>query len=676
MTNGSLDIFGLSLKAENLVANQALKTNSDKQLVSTQLNISDVVNLQAALDSGIQNPNPSNFISDGVEVTNGNVLKTNTIEPTTTFQEIGVNGSMSLITGETLTSDTVVCNNLSSNSEIGEIILAGVNLNASGQEITANVVDTQTTTTAVLTGGINPGITIDSSLLLQGTKDINNIRSMSLTATQYISRIEDMGTPAGQYYVIPDNTTWIIVGQITLEYGIEFGINCSLRGIDFSAQITFDETNRDCDIKAVDNNFYLSQLTIVAGGGRFTGNTASVRGLLNATNYDVLAPAPIYARDKRFKVTDVNILRPFKIGTIEGFETLNITNNSFNGGGGLAGQATSYYTNEGISMSDGLSVEFNNNKVVLMLGAQQASTLKMLNMKARVSSLLGFDAVTIMGNVFHPRNSETGIDFDADSRTQLGNISGNVFIRTGGTSPLINYTDQTTFDNYNPLSIGNYSITANAGVVDGEPNLKCGVTGSQSISSATATLLEPADNASVEVMDVSSRFAIQLDLTGVTVAFVANERITDTASGNTALILAVDAEAGGNQSVYITDMSGKFDPTPTTFTSATGSATGGSLRWIYRYCEKDPRKLVITATFSVLVVNKKNKQYFVAPSLNGAVDSLCEVSNYVSDAVGSGGKTISLVCSKRYEEGDKEQFYFRTADASTGNIEKGIIIIK
>jgi len=224
------------------------------------------------------------------------------------------------------------------------------------------------------------------------------------------------------------------------------------------------------------------------------------------------------------------------------------------------------------------------------------------------------------------------------------------------------------------LSIGNYSITANAGVVDGEPNLKCGVTGSQSISSATATLLEPADNASVEVMDVSSRFAIQLDLTGVTVAFVANERITDTASGNTALILAVDAEAGGNQSVYITDMSGKFDPTPTTFTSATGSATGGSLRWIYRYCEKDPRKLVITATFSVLVVKKK--QYFVAPSLNGAVDSLCEVSNYVSDAVGSGGKTISLVCSKRYEEGDKEQFYFRTADASTGNIEKGIIIIK
>ncbi len=190
---------------------------------------------------------------------------------------------------------------------------------------------------------------------------------MTMTSTQCISRVEDMGTPVGNYYAIPDNTTWIILGQITLEYGIQFGANCSLRGIDFSAQITFDETSRDCDIKVVDNNFYLSQLTIIGGGGRFTGTPASVRGLLNATNYDVASPAPFYGRNKRFKATDCNIIRPFKIGTVEGFGTLNVTNNFFNGGGGLAGQATSYYTNEGLSVSDGLSLELNNNKMVLML---------------------------------------------------------------------------------------------------------------------------------------------------------------------------------------------------------------------------------------------------------------------------------------------------------------------
>jgi hypothetical protein len=516
-----------------------------------------------------------------------------------------------------------------------------------------------------------PEIKITDNLDLQ-TNDINNIGSMTITSTQYLSKVSDFGTPVGNYYIIPDNTTWVILGQITLQYGIEFGVNCSLRGIDFSAQITFDETSRDCDIKAVDNNFYLSQITIVNGGGRFTGNPASVRGLLNAQNYNVGAPAPFYARNKRFKLTDVNILRPFKIGTIEGFGTLNITNNFFNGGGGLASQASNYYTNEGISISDGLSLEFNNNKVVLMAGAQQASTLKMLNMKARVSSLLGINACTITGNIFHPRNAETGIDFDADSRTQLGNISGNVFIRTGGTAPLINYTDQPTFDNYNPLSIENYSINANTGVTDSEPNLKCGITESKTISSATATLLEPFDNADVKAINVSARFGIQLDLTGVSVAFVANERITDTASGNTALILAVDAEAGGLQSVYITDMSGDFSSTPSTFTSATGSATGGALRWIFRYSEKDPRKLVLSATFSVSVGS--NKEYFIAPSMNGVADTLCEVGG-VSTNTGA-GSTLTCVCSKKYEEGDKEQFFFRTTDASAGNIEKGIIVIK
>jgi hypothetical protein len=865
VTNGTLDIYGFSLKAENLDANLPVKTSATKKLISSKLNISDVNNLQAELDSSIQNPNQNNLVSDGVEITNGNVLKTDTIERTTGGIGSGVTFNSDLLTANSIISTGVIngrivaperissviptdpiaidSNFICSNTDItgvnnleatttktdnlqtvdgtstiqlnnsivstdrsfitntgevrafssrfdnissgtgtlnpvimgssfdmgtnditnagivnatsidatrmfntlgtnvlfqddiemksndilgvGNLNVSSINGHSSTGDITMNgndIILAGNVQTATLTTSGGSAITVNNNLSLgfnnitsarnitlqgnlgqnveqsffqsgtgtfkinkdvgttilknEGTEtltfaidqlntdkqvqllntgdmlirdynldmnqnDINNIRSMTISGTQYISRIEDMGAPVGNYYVIPDNTTWIILGQITLTYGIEFGVNSSLRGIDFSSEITFDETNNDCDIKAVDNNFYLSQLTIVNGGGRNTGNPASIRGLLNATNYNLGAPAPFYGRNKRFKITDCNILRPFKIGTIEGFGTLNVTNNFFNGGGGLAGQATSYYTNEGLSVSDGLSLEFNNNKMVLMLGAQQVSTLKLLNMKARVSSLLGFNACTITGNIFHPRNSETGIDFDADSRTALGNISGNVFIRTGGSSPLINYTDQTIYDNYNPLSIENYSINANTGVVNSEINL-------------------------------SSRFGIQLDLTGVSVAFVANERITDTSSGNTALILAVDAEAGGNQSVYITDMSGKFDLTPTTFTSATGSATGGTLRYIFRYSEKDPRKLVLNATFSVSVGS--NKEYFISPSMNGIADSLCEVGG-VSTNTGAGA-TLTVVCAKKYEQGDKEQFFFRTTDASAGNITKGIIIIK
>lgn len=537
---------------------------------------------------------------------------------------------------------------------------------------TRNIKNAVSVSTGTLNGGLSPNISVGADLDLQTTQDISNIRSMTITSTQYISRIEDMGTPVGNYYVIPDNTTWIILGQITLEYGIEFGANCSLRGIDFSAQITFDETSRDCDIKAVDNNFYLSQITIVNGGGRFTGTPASVRGLLNAQNYNVGAGAPFYGRNKRFKVTDCNILRPFKIGTVEGFGTLNVTNNFFNGGGGLAGQATSYYTNEGLSVSDGLSLELNNNKMVLMLGAQQVSTLKLLNMKARVSSLLGFNAVTITGNIFHPRSTETGIDFDADSRTSLGNISGNVFIRTGGTQPLINYDNVSNFDNYNPLSIENYSVSANTGVVDSEPILKAAIESSQSISSSTLTKLVAQDNAQFLPMNTSSRFATRLDLTGVTQAFLANERITDTASGSTALILLADAEVGGNQTVYILDQDGFFDASPTTFTSPSGgNATGGSLLFYWRYSEKDPRKLSIIISLDFVVGN--NVTFSASLNLGALADETCEVTS-MSPSSGP-GSTLTVVCAQRFEDGDYIELYASVSSGSL-NLSKGLIVIK
>jgi type II secretory pathway pseudopilin PulG len=223
------------------------------------------------------------------------------------------------------------------------------------------------------------------------------------------------------------------------------------------------------------------------------------------------------------------------------------------------------------------------------------------------------------------------------------------------------------------LSIENYSINANTGVVDSEPNLKSAVGTSNGVTAVNPTRTEvtPTNNAQVLQIKSSSRFAVQLDLTGVSVAFVANERITDTASGNTALILAVDPEAAGLQTVYITDMNGVFDATPTTFTSATGSATGGTLTFRYRYSEKDPRKLVTTATFTISTGN--NEQYFVAPG-NGVADEDCEVSG-IANNVGVGG-TVSLSCTRVFEDGDIINFFLSSAGGSSTNFDKGIINIK
>ena len=548
-----------------------------------------------------------------------------------------MSGDLNMNSNDVKTVNAVYTDNLYSKAGLGNIKINNGNLDFQTINNIQNLNNTQTQTISS-TDGVSINVQDDINMGLYDLNNVNDIRVNALTtntvpnivannsidmntndlldvgsmnfgtSTQYISKLSDLGTPVGNFYVIPDNTTWIILGQLTLLYGIEYGINCSLRGIDFSAQITFDETTRDCSIKAVDNNFYLSQLTIIGGGGRFS---LSGRGLLDATNYNVGLPAPFYGRDKRFKVSDCNILRAWKIGTVEGFGTLNLVNNFFNGGGGLAGQVTSYYTNAGLSVSDGLSLEFNSNKMVLMLGAQQASTLELINIKDNVNSLLGFNAVVITGNIFHPREAETGINFGNDSTTRLGNISSNTFIRTGGTGRLVNYLLASTFDNYSTTPIVDYDIEANAGIVNSSPLLKSIIgLGTQITAPATYTDL-PFPISNISALDQCKRFGLEITLTGVTGAgyTAGNFLESTTGGGESYYIVQVDTLVAGVQTIVLTDMN---SPIPDVLGSrelnnvfvATGVTntgiqnTTGDITPIYRYFDKDPRQVILQASLS------------------------------------------------------------------------------
>ena len=70
ISNGSATIFGASLGAQNLSSSLPVKTNSLSNLVSSKLDISDVNNLQTALDSGIRNPFPSTLIVADLQTDN------------------------------------------------------------------------------------------------------------------------------------------------------------------------------------------------------------------------------------------------------------------------------------------------------------------------------------------------------------------------------------------------------------------------------------------------------------------------------------------------------------------------------------------------------------------------------------------------------------------------------
>ena len=70
ISNGSATIFGASLGAQNLSSSMPVKTNSLSNLVSSKLDISDVNNLQTALDSGIRNPFPNTLIVADLQTDN------------------------------------------------------------------------------------------------------------------------------------------------------------------------------------------------------------------------------------------------------------------------------------------------------------------------------------------------------------------------------------------------------------------------------------------------------------------------------------------------------------------------------------------------------------------------------------------------------------------------------
>jgi hypothetical protein len=288
--------------------------------------------------------------------------------------------------------------------------------------------------------------------------NINTLQQTIATTTKYISNASQLPTASGGFHLLEDNTSYIICGQITLTNGIQYGNNCSLRGADFSSSITFDESSNDIiGFKSVDTNVYLSNITIIGGGGAFSNVPSFTNGLFNCDDFDVAGGFPFYARNRRFKVDSVNFITPYSMGRVRGYATLNFNNNLITGTG-------AFNTYEGLEVIDGLSLEFLGNKIVLFRGGTDpASPAKMLRLGASIvvpiipqkpEGLMGFNAVNVSSNIFHPRgNNENAIDFDPTSRTGLGVISSNTFIRSGGTAPLINYENVLTYDNYNVFSI-------------------------------------------------------------------------------------------------------------------------------------------------------------------------------------------------------------------------------
>ena len=630
-----------------------------------------------------QTPGSDIFLNNDTSLNNNQLYDINRLETGVLAGQTGdilVDNNLDLnsndiINGTNIRSSNVYTDNIFEKTPGGDIFL-----NNDTTLINHDLYDIKRLECGTLAGQ-SGNILVDNNLDLN-SNNILNCGSLDVGVINnvvYVRSAADLPTPALGFHPLANLTQYVIVGSVLLTNGLDFSAGgCAVTGIDMgTSSLVFDETTTDIiGFYARDANVYVSNLTIVGGGGHFA---QSIDGLFDCLDFDLLAPAPFYGRDRRFRVQSCNILFPYSLGRVAGYGTLNVNNNFINGGGS---SPSGVYTVEGFNFTGGLSLEFIGNKVVLFAGAQIANSGALVRLTNNVSPVLSFNAVVISSNIIHPRSNETGITFDSGSRTVLGTISGNTFIRTGGTGALIDYDDISLYNNYNPLSVEKYSINANAGVVDSEPNLKSAIGNSNGSTAINPTRdqLSPTFNDQVLQINSSARFAVQVDMSGGSQAFVANERMTDAQLGTNFLILAVDAAAGVSpnitQTVYVTDMSGTPQQIPNPvggWTSPSGGLfTTATFTFRYRYYEKDPRKLVTTATFTVSTGN--NEQYFIAPGDGSVADAQCEVSGIASNA-GVGG-TVSLSCTRVFNEGDILNFYISSAGGSSTNIDKGIINVK
>jgi len=371
-------------------------------------------------------------------------------------------------------------------------------------------------------------------------------------------------------------------------------------------------------------------------------------------------------------VQSCNILSPRRLGTVTGFGTLNLNNNFINGGGAGPGP----YTVEGLRVSGGLSLEVVGNKVVLFAGAAQANTGALMTLAANVDPVLGFNAVTIDGNILHPRNQERGILFEAGSTTALGAITGNTFIRSGGTAALIDYPGQASFDNYNAPEVLNYSIESNAGVVESRATLKGRIGTSTSTTSATYVELEPLNNGEVTAMDQSIRWAQQIDLLDLNAPMLTGETITNTGTGATAKIVYSEYDGGiflggSPLTVYIADLSGAFDSGQCTTNGGATFSLSNALRARWRYSANDPRQQVVVAAISFETNEGKDETTFLAPGNGVGPETACELP--VSTRNDSVGGTATLVCSRRFVQGDIVNFYLRSQGPSAVTIRSLVV---
>ena len=299
------------------------------------------------------------------------------------------------------------------------------------------------------------------------------------------------------------------------------------------------------------------------------------------------------------------------------------------------------FSKSGLCVQDSNTLEYNNNNTYAFSGTQDPfTTASMLYFIA--PSYGGINAVTIDGNIFSPQNLENAIEVDPTNIINLATITGNTFIKDGGSSSFIKYRDSDTIKTFNHPSVQKFEIESNAGEINSTPILRHILGLSQQLQGSVWSPITYLTTEVNGIFDNSKRFAVRCQIQS-TRQFQVGNYIKPNEQGQALIVYAEPITNATYQCYWITDFtgpitSGGFNTNiqEVAYNDPTVISTGSNFRlgvltgnvnsfYEYVYIDKDPKDMVVSCSLSFTGDTLNRTHVF---RINFASDGI----NYLNDA--------------------------------------------
>jgi hypothetical protein len=426
-----------------------------------------------------------------------------------------------------------------------------------------------------------------------------------------INKLSDFPAPVANVITLEDGKDYRISGSVNIGINrIVFGDNCGLTGDNPQNDILVYEGTGNM-LTVINNNLILIRLGISCDAGT----------LFDATDIDyTIDPSvdPFQGRSKRFYVFNCNLIggvagNGSNIGEVEGFGTINFNSNLVRG------------WDSGLQVSNGLSFEGLNNKVVLWNGQGATMvTFRDNNWSGQTGGVgsyipTGFNALNFNGNTLHPRTIDYAISIEEGSSARSANIAGNIFISTGITTGGI----------FNPNSLGyndlpTYNIQGNQGIADNTPKIQLTIDNFTGATTALTANVPAKLNFNNTVKTSKNLLFSSRILVTSAANFEVGQIITGGTSTYTAKIESIDLPNNYIYVEYVQDGAGdnQYFTIGETITSATASTTYNGVDGTLKYYGDKPISSRILSTLTLIKSQAGADVFRLILRINGINDDM------------------------------------------------------